>query len=297
MILQACGSEQPDATHVPDAAGARSGNAGSNASGNTSSSGSAGAGAAGSSGAPNGTSGTSNAGSVGAGAAGSSGAPNGTSGTSNAGSAGAGAASGGGTAGEAGAAGSSDTAGDGGQGGADCTCLKTGQWAVDNESPCFFTVNDVTTAISTIDPGGSVQCPSDPSAAPTAPWSQDTLTLDCTGHYKLCFTLKAGDPLHPAASDCTVVKVCTEADYTVALATQAFPPLPGWLADPSASACVAALSQTGGYGALSVEGTTPTCGVLPERVFSTVTYCPLSCNEPNPPAACATCVAGGDGKF
>ena len=42
--------------------------------------------------------------------------------------------------------------------------------------------------------------------------------------------LKAGDAKNPNQNDCEIIKVCTEADYTMANMEQAFPPLPAWIA-------------------------------------------------------------------
>jgi hypothetical protein len=178
-------------------------------------------------------------------------------------------------------------------------CFAHGQWSIDNLSPCLLTGADqakVTVAISTIESANQSQCPSDFSAAPTQAWSSDHLTIDCAGHYRLCYTLKAGDPSNPSASDCVVAQSCAEGDATMSSAPQAWPPLPGWIASTSATACAQSFYDGGGYGEESVTGSPNGCGTI-GKTFVRVWYCPLACNGPNPPAACANCQSGGSSSF
>src|SRR5436853_56225 len=82
--------------------------------------------------------------------------------------------------------------GDGGAGSCG-TCFVHGRWKVDNLSPCFNTSlgtadgggDVVLGAVSTTLSGAMVVCPMDLTTKPTEPWSTDTLTVDCPGHYRL----------------------------------------------------------------------------------------------------------------
>jgi hypothetical protein len=180
-----------------------------------------------------------------------------------------------------------------------CQCFSNGHWAIANLSPCFYSQTDgmgntTTGAISTI--GSTLMCPSTFSAAPTESWSTDTLTADCTGSFNLCYTIKAGNGASPQPNDCVIVQVCAESYYAVANQVQMWPDLPGWLAPASADACVNQFTTGGGYGQMSVQGQSDECETI-DKVFQTVTYCPQSCQGPNPPGMCAQCMAGGGGSF
>jgi hypothetical protein len=191
---------------------------------------------------------------------------------------------------------------DGGAGDA-TSCFSTGDWSIDNLEPCFITTMDsmgdpITTAYAST-PGNPVQCGLDPnSGAPIVPatWSTDSLEVDCSGVFALCYTLKAGDGTNPQAGDCVVAQTCTAAHYGPAGSTMAFPALPGWSSSPDQSACTAAFVATGGYGEMSVTGQTDACQNV-QRVFQTVVYCPTACGGPDAPSQCATCMAGGGGPF
>lgn len=179
---------------------------------------------------------------------------------------------------------------------ASCGCFSGGHWAIANLSPCFYTDGTTSGAISTIVQGGQIQCPSDFSMAPSQSWSTDTLQVDCTGSFTLCYTIKAGDGKNPQPSDCVITKACATAYYSTANQVQMWPDLKGWISSPSMGACVDQFKNTGGYGQMSVDGQSDECELV-DKVFQTVTYCPLSCNDPNPPAMCAQCMAGGGGSF
>jgi hypothetical protein len=177
-----------------------------------------------------------------------------------------------------------------------CGCFSGGHWQIDNLSPCFFTQNGTTVAVSTHLVGNQIMCPDNVDSVPAEPWSTDTLKTDCTGYFKLCYAIKAGDPKNPQASDCQFVKVCSEAHYAPANTVVMFPPLPAWLSTPADDACVQQFINTGGYGEMSVVGQSDECEGV-DKVFQHVTYCPLSCNDPNPPPECAQCMPGGGGNF
>ncbi len=197
----------------------------------------------------------------------------------------------------------------GATGGAEaCDCFSAGRWAIDNIVPCFYYSgpkgNEVITgAASSLPPmtmGGDPTCVamnSGPLTLPPAPWSTNTLTVDCEGHWKLCYTLKAGDANNPMPTDCIVATSCTEGDYSMAGTMQPLPQLPAWVTSTSAQvACAAQFAQTGGYGEMSVDGTTVTCEEV-QKVFNRVNYCPLSCNDNPSGPGCMGCSNGGSGNF
>jgi hypothetical protein len=187
-----------------------------------------------------------------------------------------------------------------------CGCFSSGYWDITNVSPCFDCTNSGCTAVtgatsSTLtDPeGGTVQCPSG-SGVPSAPWSTDTVSADCTGEFKLCFTIKAlsaPNAQQQSATDCVVQQVCTEAHYDTANQTQPFPDLPGWATtSPTEKSCAQQFVTNGGYAEMSVDGQSDECEKV-QKIFQTVTYCPLACDGANPPASCANCTNGGGGTF
>jgi hypothetical protein len=189
----------------------------------------------------------------------------------------------------------------GGAAKAACACFSTGDWSIANLTPCFYfsdaAQTTVTALLSSLPGAGSPTCPNDPSQTPTVAWSTDTLEVDCTGAYTLCYTLKAGDPSNPKATDCTAVRVCAGPQhYAPAGSTQPLPPLPGWKVASSALACAQQVWTSGGYGELSVQGQSDLCEPV-ERTLGSISYCPGACNGPNPPPSCATCRAGGGGAF
>jgi hypothetical protein len=190
------------------------------------------------------------------------------------------------------------------KGAAACKCFSAGQWKLDNLSPCFFTQGGTITAVSTvIDASGKAQCPP-LSSVPTQPpgdiWSHDTVKVDCAGHFKLCYEIKAGDFANPLASDCSVAKTCTEGDYLQENVEQSFPSLGGWLGHDSA--CAAKFQSAGGYGEMTVVGLSVRCDKVDDGagnayVFNRVRYCNQECMQ-NPSApGCAGCGQGGSGTF
>jgi hypothetical protein len=179
-----------------------------------------------------------------------------------------------------------------------CKCFSSGHWAIANLSPCFYSETDdmgntTSGAISTLSSTG--QCPSSFTAAPTESWSTDTIETDCAGTFSLCYTIKAGNGKAPLPTDCTIAKVCASAYYMTAGMVQQWPDLPGWISDPSASACVTQFQASGGYGQMSVVGQSNQCEDVSE-VFQTVTYCPTACNGSDA-GMCGSCQAGGGGTF
>ena len=189
------------------------------------------------------------------------------------------------------------------KGKAACQCFSAGQWKIADLSPCFVTSGNTDYAVSSYLNGTTVECPkavAPPEPKPTQDWSTDTLNVDCAGHFKLCYEIKAGSASAPSTSDCSVAKVCTEADYPTANMDTAFPNLPSWTG--SDSACATKFVTSGGYGEMSVIGEDILCDAIDDGkgnafVFNRVTYCPLSCNSNPNGAGCMNCQQGGSGSF
>jgi hypothetical protein len=191
-------------------------------------------------------------------------------------------------------------------GAAACKCFSAGRWAIANVSPCFISDSSgVIGAVSTFQAsGGNAQCPTvinnPPTPEPGTDFSTDTLQVDCAGHFKLCFELKAGKVSTASAADCSVAKVCVESDYATANTMQTFPDLPSWTS-PNPT-CAKAFADTGGYGEMSVVGESVRCDTIDDgmggsRVFNRVQYCPVSCNQNPTDPMCTGCGQGGSGTF
>jgi hypothetical protein len=171
-----------------------------------------------------------------------------------------------------------------------CKCFSHGLWAIDNSVPCLGT----STAYSSGDPSGTnPTCTSPP--APGSSWSTDTVTADCAGTFTLCYTLKAGNATTPSPSDCMLAQSCTSGEYTQAGMAQPFPSLPSWTS--SNASCIQQFTNSGGYGEMSVHGTSLTCDMLPDHVFQRVSYCKPSCMPGSTDPSCANCGNGGSGGF
>jgi hypothetical protein len=181
-----------------------------------------------------------------------------------------------------------------------CKCFSGGHWQIANLEPCFLTnLGTNMTVAYAATPGNPVTCPFDMGTVmPIVPasWSTDTLTVDCTGQFNLCYTIKAGNPMNPQPTDCILAKACASGYYKMANVVQMWPDLPGWQSDPSMAACVAQFMNTGGYGEMSVDGQSDECDLV-NKVFQRVTYCPLSCNTNPDAGACQGCGNGAGGNF
>lgn len=190
-----------------------------------------------------------------------------------------------------------------------CNCFSAGQWEIDNLAPCFITYSDgvgpgQVHAVSTLAAGGCPADPGGPPPTPVGPWSANRLNVDCQGHFRLCYTLKAGNSMTASPSDCVVARVCVEDWYETSGATQEFPVLPGWpnADSPANQTCAAAFAATGGYGEMSVTGLSIECDPIDdgeggEYVFNRVQYCPADCADRPTDADCMSCSAGGSGSF
>jgi len=192
-----------------------------------------------------------------------------------------------------------------------CQCFSQGRWVIDNLSPCFVSYTgssgaEEIWAVSTfIGPGGMSGCPTDPAGPPPLPepgsdWSTSRLTVDCAGHFELCYTLKAGDVENPQPSDCTLSRSCVETWYAEAGVTQELPPLGAW--STQESTCAAEFQRVGGYGEMTVKGLSAECDAVDdghgnELVFNRVPYCPATCATSPDLPECQSCSMGGSGDF
>jgi hypothetical protein len=177
-----------------------------------------------------------------------------------------------------------------------CECFSHGLWAIANTIPCFSgpSAGVYTSSYSSSDDTGvSPMCSTPPFGS--TPWSLDQVTADCAGDFTLCYAIKAGSASAPSASDCTLEKVCTTGTYLTANVAQSFPGLPTWTS--SDTTCIDKFTTTGGYGEMSVVGTSVTCDMIPEHVFQRLTYCPIGCTPGSTAPGCAGCVNGGSGPF
>jgi hypothetical protein len=181
-----------------------------------------------------------------------------------------------------------------------CKCFSGGRWDLANLSPCFYSDASAKTigAVSTLpnyDGTGAAHpaCPSTFDKPGTA-WTHTTLKTDCAGHFKLCYTLKAGDVNNPLATDCVLTTQCAEGDYVTPNVVQAWGDLAAW--KTTDAACADKFNKSGGYGEMAVAGTSVECDGV-DKVFLRVGYCSATCNA-NPSApGCAGCSVGGGGNF
>lgn len=188
-----------------------------------------------------------------------------------------------------------------------CTCFSEGQWKIDNAVPCTLDYGTASYMVSTVrDANGQPQCPDQvagalpPPAKPASSWSGASLKVDCAGAYELCYEIKAGDVNHPSASDCTLAKVCQQAEYVTAGVEQKLGSLPSWVATDTA--CVAKWRSQGGYGEMTVKGLSVRCDAIDDgngnpHVFNRIAYCPEKCQTSPTLPECKACAAGGSGQF
>ena len=189
-----------------------------------------------------------------------------------------------------------------------CNCFSAGHWDVDNIAPCFWDFGDgALHAVSTfMDAAGVPQCPTTEAAGPPARpepgtvWSRNRLTVDCAGSFRLCYTIRAGNAEAPTPGDCVVSRSCTDVWYAEPGTMQELPPLPSWAGDDTA--CSQRFWDSGGYGEMSVLGTSVECepvddGAGAEYVFGRTPYCSMRCGyEPTLPE-CEGCTNGDSGAF
>jgi hypothetical protein len=195
------------------------------------------------------------------------------------------------------------------EGAAACKCFSAGQWKIDNVAPCTVPYPGGSSyLVSTIvDPKtGKAECPDiapgslPPPSKPISDWSTSSLKVDCAGQYNLCFELKAGDAENPSASDCTLTKVCVDAEYTRENVEQKLPNLPSWVS--TNTTCAQRWRTVGGYAEMSVKGLSVRCDAIDDGkgnpyVFTRLSYCPEKCAITPSLPECAKCKAGGNGSF
>lgn len=183
-----------------------------------------------------------------------------------------------------------------------CNCFSRGRWEIDNTSPCFVTYSPGGTYAVSTDPT-SGRCPMIPDTPPPpapAIWSANRLVVDCAGQFRLCYTVKAGNPMAPSPTDCVVGQACTEGYYPTPYTEQELPALPGW-ASPDGT-CATTFLAVGGYGEMTVEGLSIECeaiddGMMEPFVFNRVPYCPVHCADMPDTEECRMCRMGGSGDF
>ncbi|NOY93890.1 MAG: hypothetical protein GXP55_22130 [Deltaproteobacteria bacterium] len=196
-----------------------------------------------------------------------------------------------------------------GLGPAACQCFSAGSWVVDSTNICFALYpGSGAYGVSSYLSGGTPRCPAQapsssppPTPQPGTDWSTNRLTVDCEGRYRLCMTVKAGDPDAPSTSDCTVARSCTEDWYAARGVEQEFPPLPSWFSTDGA--CSQQLLDSGGYGEMSVTGMSIECDVVDgaagaELVFKRSAYCTARCTADPSAAGCpSSCATSNSGDF
>jgi hypothetical protein len=186
-----------------------------------------------------------------------------------------------------------------------CGCFSKGKWSLTNLSPCIFRGDQTYLYSSVLGPMKNLMCggPFANDEIPPAPeedWTESTLNVDCEGQFHLCFTIKAGDVDNPKASDCVIHQVCTDVWYGEAGVTQDLGTFPGW--NTTDSACSTKFDEEGGYGEMSVEGSSIECDEVGDGsggayVFHRTNYCPPSCQSTPTKPECVNCITGGSGSF
>jgi hypothetical protein len=181
-----------------------------------------------------------------------------------------------------------------------CKCFSAGKWDIENVRPCIYwmtTRDNVTRAESTQSTGACRQQNEQASAY----WSKNTLTVDCAGTFRLCYTVKAGNIDDPKPTDQVLGESCTEGNYPVENVPTEFPPLPHW---QSGQAPAKAFYDNGGYGELTVKGLSVRCDPVDDGagnrfVFQRIKYCPFKCNDPGNETLpeCVNCRNGATGNF
>lgn len=186
-----------------------------------------------------------------------------------------------------------------------CGCFSKGSWSLTNLSPCIFRGNQTYLYSSYLDGSGAIQCggpfgPNDAPPAPSVDWTQSSLNVDCAGQFRLCFTIKAGDVANPQPTDCVITTQCLDVWYAEANVDQSLPSFAGWTT--TETACASAFDLGGGYGEMSVLGTSIECDAVDDGmgnpyIFHRTNYCPPSCQQTPTTPECISCVTGGSGSF
>jgi len=193
-----------------------------------------------------------------------------------------------------------------------CNCFSAGRWDIDNLSPCFIEHSSgQVCAVSTfLDATMTAHCPTGDTWPPEPEagysFSPNRLLVDCSGEFRLCLTLRAGDGAAPVDTDCVLAETCTEGWFDapedgVPDHYTEFPDLEPW--SNCDARCVRRFIDEGGYAEMSVVGLSEECeevGTTEEPlIFNVITYCPLYCNEPAhaDDPECERCGNGASGDF
>jgi hypothetical protein len=184
-----------------------------------------------------------------------------------------------------------------------CGCFSSGTWAIDNLVPCIHPSG--MHVYSSIPSGGFPSCGENVPAPPPLPgadWSENTLTVDCAGQFRLCFAIKAGDIERVQADDCMVMQHCIDVWYPEAGATQQLPPIPAWVSADTQCAALFEPSRGIGYGEMTVIGETIECGAIDDGagnpyVIHRTKYCDQSCQQTPDAPQCSSCGTGASGMF
>jgi hypothetical protein len=190
------------------------------------------------------------------------------------------------------------------QGPAACGCFSTGHWALGNLVPCIQNgPNGVFIYSSHPDHENGFACDAVSSSRPSVPkedWTDSTLSVECAGQFKLCYTMKAGRASQPNTNDCKVMQSCVDVWYGDAGKVQDLPSLPGWVATDAA--CAKRFVEVGGYGEMSVIGLSSECDPVDDGhgapyVFLRTAYCDSACASTPDADGCKECSSSGAGNF
>jgi hypothetical protein len=185
-----------------------------------------------------------------------------------------------------------------------CRCFSNGKWALNNLVPCVYqTAQQVYLYSSHPDATKGFECSPvsmSPPPMPTADWNSSTLSGDCAGQFKLCYTMKAGLVASPKPDDCVVMSSCVDIWYAQPGQEQALQNLPGW--SSSDAACAKKFIELGGYGEMSVLGKSVECDAVDDGhgrpyVFKRTSYCLPTCSMTPERPECMGCSTGGSGQF
>ncbi len=184
-----------------------------------------------------------------------------------------------------------------------CGCFSSGTWAIDNLVPCLHPSG--MHVYSSIPGGAFPNCGENVPAPPPFPganWSENTLTVDCAGQFRLCFAIKAGDIEHVQTDDCIVMQHCVDVWYPEPGVAQQLPPIPAWVSTDGACAARFDPSRGIGYGEMTVVGETIECDAVDDGagnpyVIHRTKYCDQSCQQTPAAPHCSSCGTGASGMF
>jgi hypothetical protein len=185
-----------------------------------------------------------------------------------------------------------------------CRCFSSGLWSIANLVPCIAQdVDEKYYVYSSHEGADGYVCEGltmTPPPVPAADWTSSTLKVDCGGRFELCYTIKAGDVASPQPGDCVLSRSCVTTWYARAGSEQKLPNLKAWSATDQA--CAQRFVDRGGYGEMSVLGTSTECEAVDDGqgrpyVFKRASYCSPRCAEMPDNEECRHCSASGAGDF